>query len=137
MSQTIETITHNHRNFAKVARAHKRTALALFLSLCDYLDKEGMTDKQKERARAASAAIGSQMLKAKEALPSDPSKLRMHVESIKQKCDSIGKALDQTDSYELNCQRVAILRDLNAAKESVELFLAEYIEHKANVANAA
>lgn len=137
MSQNIETITNKHANIAKAVRSHKRNLQALFLSLCDYLDKAGMTDAQKERAKRASTNVGRNMLKTKEALPSDPNKLRMWVESAKHKLNALEKEICQDKSHTLHCQRAAIVKDLQTAKEFADLFVAEYNEHKTNVAKAA
>lgn len=129
MSQPIETNNTANVEAFKSARKHNRTARALFLALCAYLDKAG-TDKQKERAQNALCSVGAQMMKAKNALPTDPSKLRMHVESIKQKCESIVSKLSDVRTFANVAQSSAIRKEATSALDNVKLFLAEYVEHK-------
>ncbi len=126
---TIETNTVHNSEAYKTVRKHSRTSRALFLALCAFLDKEG-TDKQKERANNALANVGAQMMKAKNALPSDPSKLRMHAESIKQKCTAIVAKLSDVHTLANKAQSAAIRKEATVALENIDLFLAEYVEHK-------
>ena len=138
MSQNIIPNANHANNVAalKAARTHQRTSTALVLALWGYLDKASLSDSQKERARNASATIGAKMLAAKNALPSEPNQLRMHVEAIKQKCEAINASLSDEKSFSNHCQSSAIKRACNAALENVKVFIAEYVEHKANVASA-
>jgi len=132
----IETNTHNNSEAFKTVRKHNRQAKTVFLALCAFLDKAGMSDAQKERAQNALANTGAQMMRAKNALPSDPSKLRMHIESIKQKCESIVAQLATDKTFANAAQSAAIRKEATHALENVKLFLAEYTEHKQAVANA-
>jgi hypothetical protein len=133
---TIETITAHNSEAFKTVRKHNRLSRSLFLALCSYLDKAGMSDTQKERAQNALANVGGKMLAQKNALPSDPSKLRMHVESIKQKCEAIVASLNDVRTFANVAQSAAIRKEATNALENVKLFLAEYVEHKQAVAAA-
>lgn len=133
---STETNTHNNSEAYKTVRKHARQAKTVFLALCAFLDKAGMSDTQKERANNALANTGAQMMRAKNALPSDPSKLRMHIESIKQKCEAIVASLTTDKTFANAAQSAAIRKEANNALENVKLFLAEYTEHKQNVTAA-
>ncbi len=116
-------------------RSHARMSVALVLALQDFTDAT-LTDKQKVRTSNAAANIGAKMLAIKNTLPSDPSKLRMHVESIKQKVAAIVASLSDDKTFSNHCQRAAILRSANIATENCETFCKEYAEHKVQVAAA-
>jgi len=132
----ITATTTNVENF-KAARSFNRTSRALFLALCSYLDHATLaTDAQKERAKNALANVGAKMLASKNALPSDPSKLRMHVESIKQKAEAIAARISDVKTFANVAQAAAIRKEVSAAIDNVKLFLAEYNEHKAAVVAA-
>lgn len=131
--QTTKTITSDT---LRTVRSFARTSQALVLALQDFTDAE-MTDKQKQKANAASANVGAQMLKLKNALPSEPSQLRMHVESIKQKVNAIVTSLDTSKTFANHCQRAAIVRSAKVALENCDVFIKEYVEHKATVAAKA
>lgn len=114
-------------------RSHARISRALVLALQDFTG----TAEEKSKARAANAAatIGTKMLALKNALPSDPSKLRMHVESIKQKVQAIVSKLSDEATFHNHCQRAAISKAATVALENCDVFIAEYQALKAG--NAA
>jgi hypothetical protein len=95
----------------KAVRSHARMSVALVLALQSFTDDKATlnTDKKVERATNASAQIGAKMLALKNTLPSDPSKLRMYVESIKQKVNAIVESLTvDKSSFSNHCMRSAI-----------------------------
>jgi hypothetical protein len=114
----------------KAAKAHKRTAVMLNLALFAHLEQHG-TEAQIERAQRALCNAGTKMMQAKNALPSDPSQLRMHAESIKQKLESI-LVKTPTDKTTLahNATTCAVRKECTLALESIKQFIAEYVEHK-------
>ncbi len=113
----------------KLVRTHARMSNALVLALQDFSDTQ-LTDKQKVRATNAAATIGTKMLAVKNALPSDPSKLRMHVESIKQKVNAIVSALPTDKTFKNHCERAAIIKSAKVALENCDTFIKEYQEMK-------
>ncbi len=132
MSQTIQSKVITNETLRAV-RTHARTASALVLAVQDYADNKAElnTDKKRERATNASAQVGAKMLAAKNALPTDPSKLRMHVESIKQKVQAIVDAMQKDETFANHCTRSAINKSATAALDSCATFIAEYKELKA------
>lgn len=136
MSQNITTKTITSDTLRTV-RSHARIAQALVLALQDFSDDKTLNDRTKERAKSASANIGAQMLKLKNALPSEPNQLRMHVESIKQKVEAIVATMERNDTFANHCMRSAITKSANAALESCKTFVAEYKELKAVLAATA
>lgn len=132
----MDTTANNSATF-KAARSYNRTARALTLALFSYLDHASLaTEAQKERAKNALANVGAKMLAQKNALPSEPSKLRMHIESIKQKCEALTKTLSDVKTFANSAQNAAIRKECTAALEHISMFLAEYNEHKQQVVNA-
>ncbi len=122
----------SHADSLKAANQFKRQSTALVQALWSFLESSELaTDAQKARALKASAAIGSKMLASKNALPSDPSMLRMHVESIKQKTEALKAKLPtaKTNFADFN-KANAIRAAIGATIENVEVFLKEYQEHK-------
>lgn len=120
---TAETL-RNVRSFARLSNA-------LVLALQDHTDTN-LTDKARVKTSNAAATIGTKMLATKNALPSDPAKLRMHVESIKQKVSAIVAGLSNDKSFANHCQRSAIVRNADIALANCETFIAEYKEMKGN-----
>lgn len=119
----------------KEVRAHARQSLTLVLGLQAYLDKaEG--EKGKERAILASAKLGAQQLRAINALPSDPAKLRQYVEGIKQKTQAIVAQMQPHKSFATFNDANAIKIEANKALNNCEQFIAEYTEGKAILAQA-
>lgn len=113
----------------KEVRAHARQAHVLVLGLQAFLDKcDGA--KGLERALAASAKLGAQQLKAINALPRDPSKLRQYVEGIKQKVTAIVEQLPQVKGFASFNEHNAIKKEADKALLNVDQFIAEYTEGK-------
>ena len=132
----MNTNTTNSETLRNV-RSFARLSNALCLALQDHTDTT-LADKEKVKTSNAAANVGAKMLATKNALPSDPSKLRMHVESIKQKVAAIVAGLSDDKSFANHCQRAAILRSADVATLNCNTFIAEYKEMKAgNAANVA
>lgn len=113
----------------KEVRAHARQAHTLVLGLQAFLDKcDG--PKGLERALAASAKLGAQQLKAINALPRDPSKLRQYVEGIKQKVTAIVAQLPPVKGFAAFNEHNAIKKEADKALLNVEQFVQEYTEGK-------
>lgn len=119
----------------KEVRAHARQSLTLVLGLQAYLDKaEG--EKGKERALLASAKLGAQQLRAINALPSDPAKLRQYVEGIKQKTSAIVAQMQPHKSFATFNDANAIKMEAQKALTNCALFIEEYTEGKALLVQA-
>lgn len=121
----------------KAVRSHARLSLALVLALQSFADDKAVlnSDRKVERATNASATIGAKMLASKNALPSDPGKLRMHVESIKQKVNAIVASMEvDKTSFSNHCTSNAIKKQAVIALENCDVFIAEYKEMKGNAA---
>jgi hypothetical protein len=119
----------------KEVRAHARQAHTLVLGLQAYLDKcDGV--KGLERGLAASAKLGAQQLKAINALPSDPAKLRQYVEAIKQKTQAIVTKLPEVKGFASFNNHNAIKKEADKALTNCEQFIAEYEEGKATIMSA-
>jgi hypothetical protein len=124
----------------KAVRSHARMSVALVLALQSFTDDKATlnTDKKLERATNASATIGAKMLALKNTLPSDPGKLRMYVESIKQKVNAIVESLTvDKSSFSNHCMRSAITKQSTVALENCDLFIAEYKEMKGTAATVS
>lgn len=119
------------RETLKVVCAHARQSVALVLALRDFLDAP-LNAAQKIRAKSASASVGAQMLRLKNALPSDPAKLRMYVESVKQKTVSIVASLPTDKTFATHTTRAAILREAEKVLANCAQFVEEYTEAKQN-----
>lgn len=133
MSINLAILTESH----KAAKAHNRMARLLNLALFAHLEQSG-TDTQKERAQKALCNIGAKMLQAKNALPSEPSALRMYAESTKQKCEAIlSKIVTDKTTLGTNATVQAVRKECLNALESITQFIAEYVEHKAATNKAA
>lgn len=137
-TNTQKTIT---ADTLKAVRSHARMSVALVLALQSFADDSAVlnTDKKRERADNASATIGAKMLALKNALPTEPGKLRMYVESIKQKVTAINESIViDKSSFSNHCQRAAILKQVRVALDNCDTFIAEYKELKgANLAQVA
>ncbi len=136
-ANNTKTITHDT---LKAVRSHARMSVALVLALQSFTDDAAVLNSpaKVERAFNASAMIGAKMLALKNTLPSDPAKLRMYVESIKQKTSAIVASVEHDKSSLGNhCQRNAIVKQAKIALENCDLFIAEYKEMKGTAATIA
>lgn len=128
-TQAPNKVTIVNASTLKEVRAHARQAHTLVLGLQAFLDKcDG--PKGLERALAASAKLGAQQLKAINALPRDPSKLRQYVEGIKQKVTAIVAQLPPVKGFASFNEHNAIKKEVDKALVNVEQFIQEYTEGK-------
>ena len=136
IQSTVSTVSTVSNDLIKQVTAHKRNAKTLQLALSLFLDNlEG--DAVKERALRASAKLGRQQCKAVDALPRDAGKLRMYVESCKQKVEAIVAHLPHAANFASFNDCNAIKLEAKQALAFIAQFLGEYKEAKEEAKKAA